>query len=235
MSGGDYDPFAKQRERDAERAKATTRPYSIVVGALFLIVVAVAGISLLSRGGEGALGLPNGSNLPKFAAPSATGEVEGDANVFQNRKQAGRDHVPACQVQGSDVIRICDYFERPLVLIAWFSRCGNCDRQLDTVERVRKRFPQVAFVGLDIRDSQDKARQLVTEHGWKFPMAVDRDGAVSRVYGVGVGPTIFFAYPGGVLGETALGELDQEALERRVRNLVRVSKLRSRVKASGGG
>jgi thiol-disulfide isomerase/thioredoxin len=235
MNGGDYDPFAQQRQQDAERAKAATRPYSIVVGALFLIVIAIAGISLLSRGGHGALGLPDGANLPKFAAPSATGALQGDANVFQNRKQAGRDHVPACEVRGRDVVRICDYFDRPLVLIAWFSRCGNCERQLDTVERVRKRFPKVAFVGLDIRDSQHKARQIVTDHSWGFPMAVDRDGAVSRLYGVGVGPTIFFAYPGGVLGDTAIGELDEKALERRVRDLVRASAQRSRVKAAGGG
>jgi thiol-disulfide isomerase/thioredoxin len=230
----DYDPFAGQREREAEEARKSTRPYSVAVGILFLVVIAIATVSLVSRGGKGALGLPDGSNLPKFAAPSATGRLEGDANVFQNRKQAGDEHVPACAVEGRDVIRICDFFDRPLVLVAWFSRCGNCERQLDTVERVKRRFPGVAFVGLDIRDPQDKAARAVRENGWTFPMAVDRDGAVSRLYGVGVGPTIFFAYPRGVLSETALGELDESALERRVRELVRVSKLRSRVKASGG-
>ena len=54
-------------------------------------------------------------------------------------------------------------------------------------------------------------------------MAVDRDGAVSTLYGVGVGPTTFFAYPGGVLADTALGEVDEQELIRRVRELVRVS------------
>ena len=69
------------------------------------------------------------------------------------------------------------------------------------------------------------------EHGWGFPMAVDRDGAVSTLYSVGVGPTTFFAYPGGVLMDTALGELDEQELIGRVRELVRVSSKRARVRA----
>jgi thiol-disulfide isomerase/thioredoxin len=226
------DPFASERE-EAERP-SPTRPYSIAVGILFLVVIGFAAVNLLNRDNPGARGLQPGTNLPKFAAPSATGSLEGDANVFQNRKAAGKDHVPACQVPDRDAIRICDYFRKPLVLVAWFSKCGNCDDQLDIVDRVRRMFPQVAFVGLDIRDSQDKAREITQKHRWGFPMAVDRDGAVSTLYNVGVGPTTFFAYPGGVLANTALGKLDEEELIRRVRELVRVSERRARVRAARG-
>jgi hypothetical protein len=156
--------------------------------------------------------------LPKFAAPSATGTLEGDAQV---------DPKKACRVREPDAIRICDYFDRPLVLVAWFSKCGgHCEPVLDAVERIRRRFPQVAFVGLAIRDSLDSARKAVTENGWGFPMAVDRDGAVGLLYSVGVGPTTFFAYRGGVLAEKALGELTEEELTQRVRSLVRASRKR---------
>ena len=48
-------------------------------------------------------------------------------------------------------------------------------------------------------------------------MAVDRDGAVGLLYSVGVGPTTFFAYRGGVLASKALGELTEEELIDRVR------------------
>jgi thiol-disulfide isomerase/thioredoxin len=224
------DPFASERE-EAERP-APTRPYSIAVGILFLAVIGFAAVSLLGQDNPGARGLQPGTNLPRFAAPSATGALEGDANVFQNREAAGEDHVPACEVPDRDAIRICDYFDRPLVLVAWFSKCGNCEDQLDIVDRVRRMFPKVAFVGLDVRDSQNKAREMTTRNGWGFPMAVDRDGAVSTLYNIGVGPTTFFAYPGGVLADTALGKLDEEELIRRVRELVRVSERRARVRAA---
>jgi hypothetical protein len=218
-----------ERSSDTEDAKRATRPYSVVVGVLFLIVIGITTVNLLNNNSSGPGGLTDGTPLPRFAAPSATGGLDGDANVFQNRKQAGKDHVPACDVKNPGAIRICDYFDRPLVLTAWFSKCGgHCEPQLDRVERIRARFPGVAFVGLDIRDSKEKARKAVIEHGWGFPMAVDRDGAVGARYSVGIGPTTFFAYPGGDLMSKAIGELDEPALVARVRELVRVSKKRKR-------
>lgn len=207
-----------EREHEAEEARRAARPYSIAVGVLFLGLIVFAGINALSNGGSGPVGLEAGQKLPRFAAPLATGSLDGDANV---------DPKKACKIHERDAIRICDYFDRPLVLVAWFTRCGgHCEPQLDAVERIRRRFPQVGFVGLDVRDSKDASRKAVTKNGWGFPMAVDRDGAVGQLYSVGVGPTTFFAYPGGVLASKALGELSDDELTSRVRNLVRTSRKR---------
>jgi hypothetical protein len=112
-------------------------------------------------------------------------------------------------------------------MVAWFTRgCGTCKSQLDTVERVRKRFPGVAFIGLDIRDSRKNAERLVRENGWNFPMAVDPDGAVSGLYRVSGGPLTFFAYPGGISMDTRAGELDERELVMRVERLIRASERR---------
>jgi len=207
-----------EREQEAEEARRAARPYSIAVGVLFLGLIVFAGINALSTNDSGPGGLEAGQKLPPFAAPLATGSLDGDANV---------DPKKACKIHVRDAIRICDYFDRPLVLVAWFSRCGgHCEPQLDAVERIRRRFPQVGFVGLDVRDSKDASRKAVTKNGWGFPMAFDRDGAVGLLYSVGVGPTTFFAYPGGVLASKALGELSDDELTSRVRNLVRTSRRR---------
>jgi AhpC/TSA family len=214
------DPFASERE---EERPAPTRPYSIAVGILFLVVIGFAAFNLLDDGGSPASGLRNGDPLPKFAAPSATGSLRGDANVSSR----------ACQVKLRDAIRVCDFFDRPLVLVVWFSRCGgHCEPMLDLVERIRGRFPNVGFLGLDTRDSEEEAREAVLENGWRFPMAVDRDGAVGTLYGIKVGPTTYFAYPGGVVAGSAVGELDEQELITRVRSLVRVSERRQRVRAA---
>jgi hypothetical protein len=208
----------EQREADAEKARSSARPYSIAVGILFLGFIIFAGINSLTNDSPGPVGLAEGKRLPPFAAPSATGSLDGDSNV--DPKKACRIHVP-------DAIRICDYFDKPLVLVAWFSKCGgHCDPLLDSVERIRRRFPRVNFVGLDVRNSKDEARKAVEENGWGFPMAVDRDGAVGLLYSVGVGPTTFFAYRGGVLASKALGELSEEELIDRIRRLERTSRKR---------
>jgi hypothetical protein len=217
----DRDPLfddERDREAEAEKARSAARPYSVAVGVLLLGLIVFAGINSLTTDNPGPVGLAEGSRLPAFAAPSATGSLDGDSNV--NPKQA-------CKVQLPDAIRICDFFDRPLVLVGWFSRCGgHCEPVLDSVERIRGRFPRVAFVGVDIRNSLEEARKSVEENGWGFPMAVDRDGAVGLLYSVGVGPTTFFAYPGGILAGKALGELSEEELVDRVTRLQRASRQR---------
>jgi peroxiredoxin len=200
---------------DAGAARRAARPYSIAVGVLFLGALIFAGLNTLN---SKPIGLAAGDHLPRFAAPSATGTVNKDANVSQKE---------ACNVPVHDAVRICDYFDRPLVLVVWFTKgCNTCRRQLDAIQAAQSRFPAVAFVGLDVRDSLENAGKEVRKHGWRFPMALDRDGAVSGLYGVGGGPTIFFAYPKGVLMSKTLGELDDAALARKVEALVAGSRKR---------
>jgi hypothetical protein len=217
------DPFFDEdREREAEEARKAARPYSIAVGVIFLAVLLFAGINAVRNSGEAVLGPEKGQPIPLFAAPTSTGAEDADANIDQGEVVRGKRRGSACEVKGSrrDILRICDYFDRPLVMVGWFTRgCESCRRQLDTVERVRQRVPGVHFVGLDIRDSKENARKEVLEHGWRFPMAFDRDGAVSQLYGIGGGPTIIFAYPDGITTDVYLGELDERALERRAREL----------------
>jgi thiol-disulfide isomerase/thioredoxin len=208
------------RDADAAGARRAARPYSLAVGVLFLAAIVIAGINAINHK---SFGLDPGDPLPKFAAPSATGSIDKDANVNPSK---------ACSVPRRDAIRICDFFGRPLVVVAWFTKgCGTCRRQLDVVEAVRRRFPNVGFLGLDVRDSLENAQKEVRTHNWRFPMALDRDGAVSGLLGVSGGPTIFFAYPGGVLMNKFLGELDRAALTRKVRALVEVSRRRERTQS----
>jgi hypothetical protein len=218
-------------EADPRRA---ARPYTIVVGIVFLVVLIVAGINVGRNSQSGVGGLSEGEPLPRFAAPEATGSLDKDANVFQDDvDRDGKRRTAACQVKGSpkDVVRICDFFDKPLVLVAWFSRaCGTCKRQLDTVEKVRGQFPDVGFVGLDVGESREDAARSVREHGWHFPMAVDPDGAVSNLYRVSGGPTTFFAYPGGISMGVGLGELDERELVTRIRSLLRASERRGLTK-----
>lgn len=224
------DPFFDDdREREAEEARRAARPYSIAVGVVFLAVIVFAGVNAVRNSGEAVLGPEEGRRVPLFAAPIATGALDGDANVDQGEVVGRRRVGSACQVEGSrrDVLRICDYFDQPLVIVFWFKRgCGTCRPQLDAVERVRRRVPGVHFIGVDVVDSKENARKEVVENGWRFPMAFDRDGAVSQIYGIGGGPTLVFAYPGGITMKVQLGDLDERELERQTRRLLSASRAR---------
>ncbi len=57
--------------------------------------------------------------------------------------------------------------------------------------------------------------------GWRLPVGLDPDGAVTNLYGVGVCPTTVFSDGKGRVTETALGNLTEQQLREKVRAVSR--------------
>jgi hypothetical protein len=207
--------------------------YSIIVGLIFLAIIVVATLGTLRGGGGGeTLGLdelPPRWPLPEFAVPAGAGELEGDANVAQDDCETSAipcpedaQRTPACRVDLPEAIRVCDLFDRPLVISFWFTKGGDeCVQQQDLVERAYRRYRgRVAFLSLDIRDDRDTVRELIRQRDWTMPVGYDRDGAVGSLYGVGICPTFAYVYPGGTLESAGIGELTLPQLSDRVDRLL---------------
>jgi AhpC/TSA family len=207
--------------------------YSIMVGLLFLAVILIATIQTLGGGGAGGtLGLdrqPAYWPLPEFAVPAAAGQLEGDANLAQDDCESAAvpcpesaRRVPACRIDTPGAIRLCDLFDRPLVISFWFTKGGgNCADQQDAVSAVYGRYRgRVNFLSLNVRDDRDTVRELVRERGWEMPVGYDRDGAVAGLYRVGGCPTFAYAYPGGTLQGASIGDLSAAELTDRVERLL---------------
>lgn len=209
--------------------------YSIVVGLLFLTVIVIAGVHTLGGGGGETLGLdqfPSRWPLPEFAVPAGASQLEGDANIAQDDCESSQlpcpdesQRTPACQIKTRGAIRVCDLFDRPLVISFWFTKGDGCVEQQDVVEQVYQRYRgQVGFLSLDIRDSRDTLRELIQQHGWKMPVGFDRDGAVATLYGVGGCPTFAYVYPGGTLQSASIGDLTAAQLGARIDRLLAATK-----------
>jgi hypothetical protein len=206
--------------------------YSIVVGLIFLAVIVVASVNTIGGGGGGkTLGLdelPPRWPLPEFAVPDGAGELEGDANVAQDDCEtaaipcpSSSKRTPACRIETAESIRVCDLFDRPLVISFWFTKSGGCVEQQDLVDEVFRRYRgRVGFLSLDIRDERDTVRDLIRQRGWTMPVGYDRDGAVGSLYGVGLCPTFAYVYPGGTLESASVGELTAAQLGSRVERLL---------------
>lgn len=209
--------------------------YSLVVGLIFVAVIAIAAINTLGHKDEGTLGLDKVASrwpFPEFAVPNAAGGLEGDANVAQDDCEssqtpcpASAKRTPACRIRTPGAIRVCDFFARPLVLSFWFSRGGNCAEQQDVVNQVYARYRgRVSFLSLDVRDDRSTVRNLIRSHDWRMPVGYDRDGAVAGLYRIGGCPTFAYAYPGGTLQEASIGELTVQQLEAHVNGLLRATR-----------
>jgi hypothetical protein len=178
-------------------------------------VIAVAAIAYITINslrteGPGSRGVPAGRELPAFAVPLALSRLEGDANV------SGK----ACDVRGPDVLNVCQLAERgPVVLVFFAEPAKRCDDQIDMVDRIRSRFPDVQFAAVAIRGDRDKLRRRIREHDWGLPVGYDHDGAVANAYAVAICPTITLAERGGKVARTLLGVQDERDLVSAVRAL----------------
>jgi thiol-disulfide isomerase/thioredoxin len=213
------------------------RRYSTFVGIAFLALIVVATLNTIRT--KGGATLARGTPLPEFAVPDArTGPLDNDANIFQDDCSTSENpcpsdvrRTPACEIHVPGAIRVCDLFNRPLVISFWFTKGANCLPTQDLVDQAARRYRgRVNFLSIDIRDDPGTVRQIVSDHGWTMPVGYDRDGAVSDLYRVGVCPTLAFAYPGGILGfeKIGTGELSATMLNADLQRLLRESGRRSR-------
>jgi hypothetical protein len=215
--------FEELDEREPEpepkppRTPLPTGRYAWVVGIAFVIALIVAGANALRHSGAGFRGVPTGRRLAPWAAPLATSDHDNDATI---QPRAGGGHPAACSVRGAGIVNLCDLRRRPLVLTFVATAGAGCGAQLDRVERVRRAFPNVQFVGVISRKSLSDARHIVRSHGLGFPVALDRDAALFNLYGIGDCPTTIFARRGGISAGTRRGVLREARLAADVRALV---------------
>jgi hypothetical protein len=213
-----------------------TTIYSLIVGMVFIALIAVAGINTISTKNKGVLGAHNEGDLPlaQFAVPDARTGAGGDANIAQDDCDSARipcpsgsRRTPACRVDVPGAIRVCDLFDKPLVLSFWFTRGGDCENQEDVFDRAYRRYsPEVNFLAVDVRDSDSEVRKLIADHHWAHPVGLDRDGALSNLYRVGGCPTFVYAYPGGILQATSIGQLNDQQFFAKVDTLIAASRQR---------
>ncbi|NNC40352.1 MAG: TlpA family protein disulfide reductase [Acidimicrobiia bacterium] len=101
----------------------------------------------------------------------------------------------------------------PTVVNIWASWCVPCRSEAPLLTAAHQVFgEEVTFIGVDIEDSQDGAREFIAEFGLEFDNYFDRTGVVrAALGGVGVPITYFFA-PGGELVYRHNGVIDERTL-----------------------
>jgi hypothetical protein len=217
--------LARRDETHPEPVKPPEVPrpgnkYAWLVGILMVMGLGVLLFAqTLPNAGESVQGPTVGDPLPAFAAPAADGDLEGDANVCQERpcpESAGE--VPACEIDSEQAVTVCPDGDRPLVLTFVVTRGTDCEPQVDRVERVRSEVPEVDFVTVVSGDTLQETEGLAAQRGWEQPVGVDEDGSVVNLYGIGICPVTVFARDGRVR-DVELGNLTEDQLRRRASRL----------------
>jgi hypothetical protein len=219
------EPDAPQRQQ--QRPSEPPRAHNKYAWAVGILILMAAGVVLFvttivrPNSGRGIEGPREGTRLPVFAAPLATSNLDGEANVCQRRPCASSaGPVPACEVRAEGVMNMCELRRRPLVLTFAVTRGADCEPQVDRVERMKDDVPGVTFAVVMSGNERADAERIVRRRGWTQPVGIDQDGAVVNLYGVGVCPVTVFVAKGGEVVETSLGNLTEDQLRGKARRLL---------------
>ena len=100
----------------------------------------------------------------------------------------------------------------PLVLNFWASWCDPCRAEAKVLEAAWKQQPGVLFVGLDVQDAREDARDFIAQFGLTFPHVRDPGNDTQRAWGVTGLPETYFIDAGGRVVGHVIGTVDEAQL-----------------------
>lgn len=113
----------------------------------------------------------------------------------------------------------------PVLINLWTSWCPPCRMEMPALQKVYDEYRHQGFeilaVNSTLQDNREDAVHFANELGLNFPILLDPEGNVSRLYQLQSLPTSFFIGKDGVIREVVIGGPMSEALLRiRVQQLL---------------
>jgi hypothetical protein len=193
--------------------------------AIFLLVLIT--INTIVTKPNGAKGIAAGQAVPPFAVPLVSGRLVGNADVATRPNQGAEGNVPACKERGPEILNVCELYEHAPVVLALFIYSGSCEAVLGDMQAIARSFPGVRFAGVAIKGDRAALRAMVRKRGLSFPVGLDEEGILARLYKLASCPQITFVLPGGVVQSAALLDRPSRAtLRARVAALVTAARAR---------
>ncbi len=199
------------------------------IGLLGFVILVLITINTIVTPSNGLAGLAPGTPLPPFAAPLASGNLEGAVNVAASANDGLARHA-ACTVRGPQILNICQLYEQGPVVLALFIDGSSCEKVLGEMQTLVAGYPTVRFAAVALKGSRSSVRALIRSHHLTFPVGLDPEGVLPVLYKMASCPQLTFAYRGGVVQSKALLSTPSPAQLR-----ARVARLVAAQTGRGGG
>lgn len=87
-------------------------------------------------------------------------------------------------------LRLAEQRGRVVMVNFWATWCGPCRQEMPHLNKLYDKYRDSGFVllGVNIDDNASKATDLAAKLGLKFPVLLDTDKSVSRLYDMGTMP-----------------------------------------------
>ncbi|HYF95235.1 MAG TPA: thiol-disulfide oxidoreductase ResA [Symbiobacteriaceae bacterium] len=168
----------------AERYPAYKRITTVIVLAIFALWV---GYLLLGTDAKAAgTGIPNGAKAPEFELKTTDGKT----------------------------VKLSDFQGKPVMLNFFATWCPPCRAEMPALQEVYQEFESKGFVilGVNLGESNLAVDQFRSKLGLTFPIVIDENDRVSRLYDIVPLPTSYFVDKSGKVVAKWTGEITKEKL-----------------------
>ena len=176
------------------------------------LVVAIVGALLVFEGRRG--GSDDASGL-------GTVELPAERNSTQRSPSASNGRAaPDFLLTGlnGESLRLSDLQGRPVLVNFWASWCTSCREEMpDLIDAYdQHQASGLVVIGVNLRESQERAAAFVRDFGMNFPVLLDRSGDVASTWRIGGPnqglPSSYFIDSRGVVQKVVFGTVTSASL-----------------------
>ncbi|MEI7026375.1 TlpA family protein disulfide reductase [Paenibacillus sp. y28] len=112
----------------------------------------------------------------------------------------------------------------PAVILFWASWCEPCTTEMPQWAKLYSQYKndiRLYAINLTGRDHEADVEAFVRKYSLPFPVLLDKDMRVAEAYHIAPLPTTFFMNRDGMIVERMVGTTTDEALEEKIRKLLK--------------
>jgi thiol-disulfide isomerase/thioredoxin len=148
---------------------------------------------------------------------TACGSSDGGATGTHDQGGAEVELAPGFVVPtpGDSTFSLDDHLSndgRPVFLNLWASWCFPCREEMPAIDAASLRHPEVAFIGVSVRDRRSDAESFLEEIGISYLIGFDDEDAVDIAYQPLGLPASYIISNEGVILERIFGVVTEEVL-----------------------
>lgn len=118
--------------------------------------------------------------------------------------------------------KLSEYRGKTVFLNFWATWCPPCRGEMPHIEDLYKEYNKnqdevvilgVASPNLGNEGSEEDIKEFLNQNKYKFPVVMDKDGALAYQYGISAFPTTFIIDKGGYVTQYVPGAMDKETMK----------------------
>jgi thiol-disulfide isomerase/thioredoxin len=122
-----------------------------------------------------------------------------------------------------ETISLSNLKGRPVLLNFWATWCGPCRAEIPALQAASEIISDEGVIlGVNVQEQIPIVSDFALRRAMTYPIVLDLDARVARLYRVHAYPTTYFIDPRGVISELYTGSLNAPLIQRRIHDLSQV-------------